>query len=220
MGAPDGQAEGPRPGACESVARHPAAPGASVVHDRARTARGMGTAGLGSPVATSSFGAAGRFDKVWLRHAGNHKTAIATQGCRLARPRKAGCPAGRARESARGLDQRARQHAGSPVARPHAHSRQGRPQIASTGGTLERVPPNLPNTCSRLIAMAVSFVGEAQSVALEMKCSNADFLEYCAGQKEPTMAEFDRLIGLIIREQTKLIATNRELLAKMRAAKE
>ena len=68
--------------------------------------------------------------------------------------------------------------------------------------------------------MAVSFVGEAQSVALEMKCSNADFLEYCAGQKEPTMAEFDRLIGLIIREQTKLIATNRELLAKMRAAKE
>jgi hypothetical protein len=85
---------------------------------------------------------------------------------------------------------------------------------------LERVPPNLPNTCSRLIAMAVSFVGEAQSVALEMKCSNADFLEYCASQKEPTMAEFDRLIGLIIREQTKLIATNRELLAKMRAAKE
>jgi hypothetical protein len=68
--------------------------------------------------------------------------------------------------------------------------------------------------------MAVSFVGEAQSVALEMKCSNADFLEYCAGQKEPTMAEFDRLIGLIIREQTKLIATNRELLAKMPAAKE
>jgi hypothetical protein len=85
--------------------------------------------------------------------------------------------------------------------------------------TLERVPPNLPNTCSRLIAMAVSFVGEAQSVALEMKCSNADFLEYCAGQKEPTLAELDRLIGLIVREQTKLIATNRELLAKMRAPK-
>jgi hypothetical protein len=68
--------------------------------------------------------------------------------------------------------------------------------------------------------MAVSFVGEAQSVALEMQCSNADFLEYCAGQKEPTMAEFDRLIGLIVREQTKLIATNRELLARMRGPKE
>jgi hypothetical protein len=68
--------------------------------------------------------------------------------------------------------------------------------------------------------MAVAFVGEAQSVALEMKCCNADFLEYCAGQKEPTIAELDRLMGLIIREQTKVIAQNRELLAKMRAPKE
>jgi hypothetical protein len=71
---------------------------------------------------------------------------------------------------------------------------------------LERVPPHLPNTCSRLIAMAVSFVGEAQSVALEMQCSNADFLEYCSGQKEPTATELERLIGLIIREQAKLKA--------------
>ena len=81
---------------------------------------------------------------------------------------------------------------------------------------MERVPPKLPNTSSRLIAMAVSFVGEAQSVALEMKCSNLDFLEYCAGQKEPPLDELDRLIGLIIREQAKLIAQNRELLEKMR----
>ena len=80
---------------------------------------------------------------------------------------------------------------------------------------MEHVPPKLPNTSSRLIAMAVSFVGEAQSVALEMKCSNLDFLEYCAGQKEPPLDELDRLIGLIVREQTKLIAQNRELLAKM-----
>jgi hypothetical protein len=68
--------------------------------------------------------------------------------------------------------------------------------------------------------MAVSFVGEAQSVALEMKCSNADFLEYCAGQQEPTMAELDRLISLIAREQAKLIAQNRELLARVRARTE
>lgn len=85
---------------------------------------------------------------------------------------------------------------------------------------MEHVPPKLPNTCSRLIAMAVSFVGEAQSVALEMKCSNVDFLEYCAGQKEPPLAEFDRLIGLIIREQTRVIAENRELLARMQAPKQ
>ena len=81
---------------------------------------------------------------------------------------------------------------------------------------MERVPPKLPNTSSRLIAMAVSFVGEAQSVALEMKCSNVDFLEYCAGQKEPPLDELDRLIGLIVREQAKLIAQNRELLANIR----
>jgi hypothetical protein len=68
--------------------------------------------------------------------------------------------------------------------------------------------------------MAVSFVGEAQSVALEMKCSNADFLDYCAGQKEPTLTELDCLIGLIIREQAKLMAKNGELLAKMQAPKE
>jgi hypothetical protein len=71
---------------------------------------------------------------------------------------------------------------------------------------LEHVPPDLPHTCPRLIAMAVSFVGEAQSVALEMKCSNADFLEYCAGQKEPTLTELGRLIALIMREQAKLKA--------------
>jgi hypothetical protein len=81
---------------------------------------------------------------------------------------------------------------------------------------LERVPPKPPNTSSRLIAMAVSFVGEAQSVALEMKCSNVDFLEYCAGEKEPPLDELDRLIGLILREQARLIAQNRELLAKKR----
>ena len=79
---------------------------------------------------------------------------------------------------------------------------------------MEPVPPKLPITCSRLIDMAVSFVGEAQTVALEMKCSNADFLEYCAGAKEPPLAELDRLIALIIREQMKLNAKNREFLAK------
>ena len=79
------------------------------------------------------------------------------------------------------------------------------------------MPPNLPNTSSRLIAMAVSLVGEVQSVALEMKCSNADFLEYCAGRKEPPLDELDRLISLIVREQGRLISKNRQLLADIRA---
>jgi hypothetical protein len=82
---------------------------------------------------------------------------------------------------------------------------------------VDRAPPRLPNTSSRLIAMAVSLVGEAQSVALEMQCSNADFLDYCAARKEPPAQELDRLITLIIREQGRLISKNRQLLADIRA---
>ena len=65
--------------------------------------------------------------------------------------------------------------------------------------------------------MAVSLVGEAQSVALEMQCSNPDFLDYCAGRKEPPPQELDRLITLIIRGQGRMISKNRQLLAGLRA---
>ena len=82
---------------------------------------------------------------------------------------------------------------------------------------MDRAPPKLPNTSSRLIAMAVSLVGEVQSVALEMQCSNADFLDYCAARKEPPADQLERLIALIIREQGRLISQNRQLLADMRA---
>lgn len=82
---------------------------------------------------------------------------------------------------------------------------------------MDRAPAKLPNTSSRLIAMAVSLVGEVQTVALEMKCSNPDFLEYCAGRKEPPPEELDRLITLIVREQGRLISKNRQLLADIRA---
>lgn len=64
--------------------------------------------------------------------------------------------------------------------------------------------------------MAVSLVGEAQSVALEMRCSNEDFRDYCAGVKEPSLPEYDRLLKLLVREQGKLIAQNRELLQRIR----
>jgi hypothetical protein len=82
---------------------------------------------------------------------------------------------------------------------------------------VDQAPPRLASTSSRLIGMAVSLVGEAQSVAHEMKCSNADFLEYCAARKEPPAQELDRLITLIIREQGRMIAKNRELLAALGA---
>jgi hypothetical protein len=81
---------------------------------------------------------------------------------------------------------------------------------------MDRVPPKLPNNASRLISMAVSLVGEAQAVALEMKCSSVAFREYCAGRREPPAEEFDRLVTLIIREQGKLIARNRQLIAQIR----
>jgi hypothetical protein len=75
------------------------------------------------------------------------------------------------------------------------------------------IPPNLPNTSMRLIAMAVALVGSPQSVMLEMKCSNDEFLEYCAGRKQPTQTELERLFQMITAEQGKLIAKTRELVA-------
>jgi hypothetical protein len=59
---------------------------------------------------------------------------------------------------------------------------------------MDRLPEKLPNTSSRLIAMAVSLLGEVQRVALEMKCSREDFLDYCAAQKVPLAEELDRLL--------------------------
>jgi hypothetical protein len=83
--------------------------------------------------------------------------------------------------------------------------------------TEDRAQPKLPTTTSRLIAVAVSLVGEAQSVMLEMKCSHADFREYCFGLREPSAEEFDRLVELIVVEQRKMLEQNRELLAQARA---
>jgi len=75
-------------------------------------------------------------------------------------------------------------------------------------------------TAQRLIAMAVSLVGEPHKVGEHMQCSDADFLAYCAGYKEPSWPELDRLISLIIREQGTLIGKNREMLAKLRTKHE
>ena len=69
---------------------------------------------------------------------------------------------------------------------------------------------------ARLIAMAVSLAGSVQEVQACMRSTEADFLDYCAGAKEPGLDELDRLISLIIREQGKIIAQNRELLQRVR----
>jgi hypothetical protein len=84
---------------------------------------------------------------------------------------------------------------------------------------MDRVPENLPNTTSRLIAMAASLVGSVNEVMVVMKSTEADFIEYCAGRKEPPWPELDRLIFLIITEQKKLMETNRALLDALHARK-
>ena len=81
---------------------------------------------------------------------------------------------------------------------------------------MDRLPAKLPNTASRLIAMAVSLLGDADAVMKHMQCSRADFVRYCEGRKVPTWPELDRLITLIVREQGSLIARTRARLAARR----
>jgi hypothetical protein len=71
-------------------------------------------------------------------------------------------------------------------------------------------------TASRLIAMAVSLVGDAERVRVCIRSSESDFCEYCASRKELPGPELERLISLIIHEQGHIIARNRELLAELR----
>ena len=64
--------------------------------------------------------------------------------------------------------------------------------------------------------MAASLVGDETKVKEKMRCSEADFLLYCAGQKEVPTSELDRLISLMVHEQLLLIAKHREFLAEIR----
>jgi hypothetical protein len=85
---------------------------------------------------------------------------------------------------------------------------------------MDRIPGKLPNTASRLIAMAASMLGSVEEVMAVMKSTEADFIEYCAGRKEPRWDELDRLIFLIVAEQQKLMVKNRQLLDAHREKKE
>jgi hypothetical protein len=85
---------------------------------------------------------------------------------------------------------------------------------------VDRVPPELPNTASRLIAMVASMGVKVDDIRQAMGCSNADFLQYIEGKKEPPWPEFDRLIQFIVHEQGKMIVRNRELMAEIRAKRD
>ena len=75
------------------------------------------------------------------------------------------------------------------------------------------------NVTSQLIAAAVSLVGAPGEVRTHMRSTEKHFLDYCAGVKEPSPVELERLITLIIREQGRIIAQNRNLLQQLRMDK-
>ena len=81
---------------------------------------------------------------------------------------------------------------------------------------MDRAPDSSERMASRLISMAVSLVGDVEEVRKELTCSSKDLVEYCAARKQLTQSQFDTLFGIIFREQGKLIAENRELLAQIR----
>ena len=68
--------------------------------------------------------------------------------------------------------------------------------------------------------MATSLGVSVEDVRQAMGCSNADFLEYIEGRKNPPWPEFDRLIQFIVHEQGKMIVRNRELMAEIRAKRD
>ena len=76
-----------------------------------------------------------------------------------------------------------------------------------------------PTVTSQLIAAAVSLVGSPLDVRTHMRSTEKHFLDYCAGVKEPSPVELERLITLIIREQGRIIAQNRNLLQALRIDK-
>jgi hypothetical protein len=65
--------------------------------------------------------------------------------------------------------------------------------------------------------MAAALLGSAEQVRVIMQASEDDFLQYCDGRKEPSWTEFDRLVTVIVVEQRKIIAVNRDLIARIRA---
>lgn len=81
---------------------------------------------------------------------------------------------------------------------------------------MDRGRTKLPNTSSRLIAMAITLLHSPQAVQEHMRCSNEEFEAYRSGAKEPPWQELARLIDLIVSEQSRVIQKNRDLLAEIR----
>jgi hypothetical protein len=78
---------------------------------------------------------------------------------------------------------------------------------------MDCMPQNGEGVASKLIGMAVYLVGKAHVMAY-MRCSEDNFRDYCDARKSPPQPDVERLIELILREQNKIIAKYRELLAR------
>jgi hypothetical protein len=84
---------------------------------------------------------------------------------------------------------------------------------------MDRAPAKLPNTTSRLIAMAIVLVGDAEDVRRIMGAADEDFAGYRSGDKEPPWQQFDRLIELIMARQREHIAESRRRLQDLKQGK-
>ncbi len=66
------------------------------------------------------------------------------------------------------------------------------------------------------MAMAVALVGSADRVRIRMQCSESDYAAYSAGLKEPSSPELNRLVDLIVDEQSRAVQANREAIRRVR----
>jgi hypothetical protein len=73
-----------------------------------------------------------------------------------------------------------------------------------------------PTTTGRLLAMAVTLVGESATVRDHMKFSDAELRALLSGCRELTWTELDLLTTLLVREQENMIAKNRDLVELLR----
>ena len=78
------------------------------------------------------------------------------------------------------------------------------------------VDQSKPTMSARLIAMAVSLLGDSDAVRKHLRCSEADFIAYCDGKKELDTAALEVVVDLIVHEQGKIIAKNRDMLDELR----
>lgn len=75
---------------------------------------------------------------------------------------------------------------------------------------MDRIPENLGQVASQLVALAVSLLGSPEDVQRELRCSLDDLAQ-------PTQAQLETLFTIIAREQAALVGANRDLLDRIKS---